>query len=444
MNVLVRGGLVVTPEYVYQADVLVENGVIKEVGRGLNAPPGFEVIEAGGMLVLPGVVDEHVHMREPGLTHKDDFEHGTKAAAAGGVTTVVEMPNTLPPVDSAERVAEKARLLQGRAYVDFALYGVLHDGSVGRIREMLDAGVVGFKVFLGPTTGNIPPPRLGSLVEVMESSEKYGFTVAFHAETHELVEYFTARYRAQGSKPSLHDLARPPLAEAHAIRTIGSIQEHAGGRSLIVHVSSKQALEAVEEFKRRGVSMYAETCPHYLVLSADDYEKYGPLIKVNPPIRGRDHAEALLRGVNSGLIDTVGSDHAPHAPEEKSGDIWSAASGMPGVQTLLPLMLDLALRGFIDVRRIPLLMARNPAKLFKLWPWKGEIAPGSSGDLVVVDPREEYVVREEDLYYKHKLSPYIGWRLKGRVKYTILKGVVVARDGVVEGKPVGSWVRPVR
>ena len=189
--------------------------------------------------------------------------------------------------------------------------------------------------------------------------------------------------------------------------------------------------------------MYAETCPHYLVLSSDDYDKYGALIKVNPPIRGREHAEELVRALNTGLIDTVGSDHAPHSPEEKKAGVWDAASGMPGVQTLLPLMIDLALRGIVDLRRIPLLMARNPARLFKLWPWKGEIAPGSSGDLVVVDPRAEHVIREEDLYYKHKTTPFIGWRLKGRVKYTILRGNIVARDGVVEGRPLGSWIKPV-
>lgn len=443
MNLLVRDGLLVTPEYLLRADILIEDGVIKEIGRSLRPPAGFEVLDASGMLVLPGVVDEHVHMREPGLTYKDDFEHGSKAAAAGGVTTVVEMPNTLPPVDSGERLLEKAGLLEPKAYVDYALYGVVHDGSVDKVKEMLEAGAVGFKVFLGPTTGNIPPPKLSSLVKLMELSEQHGFTVAFHAETHDIVEFFTERYKSQGSSPRLHELARPPLAEAHAIRTIGSIQEMVGGRSLIVHVSSRQALQAVSEFKNRGVQMYAETCPHYLVLSSDDYDKYGTLIKVNPPIRGREHAEELVRALNTGLIDTVGSDHAPHSPEEKKAGVWEAASGMPGVQTLLPLMIDLALRGIVDLRRIPLLMARNPARLFKLWPWKGEIAPGSSGDLVVVDPRAEHVIREEDLYYKHKTIPFIGWRLKGRVKYTILRGNIVARDGVVEGRPLGSWIKPV-
>lgn len=435
----------VTPEGVYEADVLIEDGVIKKIGKSLERGGAEEVIDASGMLVLPGAVDEHAHMREPGLTHKDDFASGTMAAAAGGVTTVLEMPNTLPPVDSAARLLEKASLLAPKAYVDFGLYGVIHDGSVDRIDEMVTAGAVGFKVFLGPTTGNIPPPSVKSIVKIMRKSQELGFTVAFHAEAHEVVELFTEEAKRLGDDPALHERARPPVAEVLAIRLVGTVQESAGGRSLIVHLSSKQAVEAVAEFKSRGIHMFAETCPHYIVLTAEDYKKYGALIKVNPPIRGPEHARALLEAINRGLIDTIGSDHAPHAEGEKRGAIWEAASGMPGVQTLLPLMVDLALRGAVDLTKIPLLLSRNPARLFGLWPTKGELRVGSHGDLVVVDPRSETVVEEGKLYYKHKgTSPFVGWRLRGAVKYTVLRGEVVARDGVVEGRPKGAWIKPAR
>ncbi|WP_440059509.1 allantoinase AllB [Thermogladius sp. 4427co] len=443
MSLIIRNGRIVTPELVLEADIYIEEGIVKEIGRGVRNPGGVEELDARGMLILPGAVDEHVHMREPGLTYKDDFEHGTKAAAAGGVTTVIEMPNTLPPVENRERLVEKAELLSKRAYVDFALYGVLHDGNIDRIDEMLEAGAVGFKVFLGPTTGNIPPPRQGSLYEIMRRSEEKGFTVAFHAEAQEIVDYFTSKFMKEGDKPALHNKARPPLAEVLAVNMVATIQKYAGGRSLIVHVSSRDALEAIVRARSEGVKMYAETCPQYILLSTDDYDKYGSLIKVNPPIREREHGQALLEALNKGLIDTIGSDHAPHTVEEKSKSIWEASSGMPGVQTLLPLMIDLALRGLVELKRIPLLLSRNPARLFGLWPLKGELAVGSYGDIVVVDPKEEYVVKSEDLYYKHKISPFIGWRLKGKVKYTVLRGSVIAEEGEVVDKPYGRWIKPL-
>ncbi|MGC8983329.1 MAG: allantoinase AllB [Desulfurococcaceae archaeon] len=442
-SVLVKNGIVITPSGAYKWDVKIVDGLIAEVGTDLSSSGVEEVIDASGCYVLPGVVDEHVHMREPGLEYKDDFEHGSKAAIKGGVTTVVEHPNTLPPADSAERLLSKAKLLESKAYVDFALLGVLHDANVHEFEDMLAAGAVGFKVFMGPTTGNIPPPSDKALYELLEKSGKTGTRIMFHAEDHSLVEYFTERARKLGEDPSLHDEARPPLAEVYSIAKISVLAKHADGRVHIVHVSSRDALEAIKAAKRAGVDITSETCPHYLVLDKSDYAKYGALIKVNPPIRDSSHRRALLEAVASGFFEAIGSDHAPHAPHEKSGSIWEAASGMPGVQTLLPLVMDLALRGLIPLTRIPQLLSENPAKLLGLWPFKGAVMPGSSGDLVVFDPSGELEVTPEWLEYKHKLSPYLGWRLRGRVRHVILRGHVVVREGELTGIRAGRWVKGV-
>jgi len=443
LGLLVRNGLVVTSRGVLRADVKVLDEVVAEIGRGLSASGVEEVIDASGMLVLPGVVDEHVHMREPGLEYKDDFEYGTRAALKGGVTTVVEHPNTLPPVEDPSKLASKAELLKRKAYVDFALLGVLHDSNTHLFEEMLEAGAIGFKVFMGPTTGNIPPPSDKSLYEVLEKSGKMETTIAFHAEDHAIVSLFTERVKASGrSDPEAHAEARPPIAEVYSIAKIAAIAKHTRGRTLVVHVSSADALKAIRLARRAGVEIYAETCPHYLVLDKQDYGKYGALIKVNPPIRGGRHREFLLKGVVKGWIDTIGSDHAPHAPWEKTGDIWSAAAGFAGVQSLLPIMLDLALRGVIPLVKIPELLSEKPAKLWKLWPRKGALDVGFDGDLVIVNPNNETLVSEDWLEYKHKLSPYTGWRLKGRIEYVVLRGHVVYRNGSITGGPTGEWLKP--
>jgi dihydroorotase len=442
-SILVRNGLVVTSTGIYQLDVRIEDGLITEIGRGLAASGVEEVIEARGHYVLPGVVDEHVHMREPGLEYKDDFEHGSKAAVKGGVTTVIEHPNTIPPVDTPSRLREKAEILKSKAYVDFALTGVLHDGNTHLFEDILAEGAVGFKVFMGPTTGNIPPPSDSSLYEILSKSAKHNTRIMFHAEDHALVVYFTEKARKLGENPILHRDARPPVTEVYSIAKIATIAKYTGGKPHIVHVSSIDALEAVLNARKLGVDITAETCPHYLVLGEEDYSKYGSLVKVNPPIRGGIHREKLLEAVAKGYFDAIGSDHAPHTPEEKSKSIWEASAGFAGVQTMLPLMLDLAIRGYIPLTNIPKLLSENPAKLFKLWPFKGSILPGASGDLVIVDPNTEFVITPEWLEYKYKISPFIGWRLKGRVKHVVLRGSIVVRDGELTGVKTGVWLKPI-
>ncbi|MEM4004581.1 MAG: amidohydrolase family protein [Desulfurococcaceae archaeon] len=204
-NVLVKNGLVVTSYGIYRWDIKILNGIIAEVGIGLSSSGVEEVVDATGCYVFPGVVDEHVHMREPGLEYKDDFEHGSRAAVKGGVTTVIEHPNTIPPVDSASRLVSKAKALEPKAYVDYALLGVLHDGNVHEFEDILSAGAIGFKVFMGPTTGNIPPPSDHALVEVLSKSAKTNTRIMFHAEDHALVLYFTEIAKKLGEDPALHE-----------------------------------------------------------------------------------------------------------------------------------------------------------------------------------------------------------------------------------------------
>ncbi len=444
-SLLIKNGRIVTPQGIRELDILIIDGVIEALGRDLKRND-VEVLNAKGLLIFPGVIDEHVHMREPGLTYKEDFEHGTAAAAVGGVTTVLEMPNTLPPVDSTDKLREKRNLLESKSYVDFGLYGVLHDSNIDELENMWSEGAIGFKVFLGPTTGNIPSPSDKSLIEALEKSSVYSFVIAFHAENNQLVEYYTEKMKKMGrNDPIVYPDSRPNVCEEEAVSRIIILAKKTGGRALIVHTSTSEAISLINEAKMKNVKIYCETCPQYLLMNREAYRKFGCLVKINPPLREEKDREMLWSGLRMGVIDSVGSDHAPHTIEEKtSSNIWDAAAGFIGVETLFPLMLDSALRGLIPLEKVPLLLSENPAKIFGIYPKKGCIEVGADGDLVIVDPTQETVIRSEMLHSKHKITPFDGWRVRGRIKYTILRGEKIVEDGQISlKKKLGKFIKPM-
>ncbi len=428
-----------------EAEILVEEGRISRIGKSIES--GYHrTVDLRGKLVLPGAVDPHVHGREPGLEYKDDFLHTTKAAALGGVTTVLEMPNTIPPVDSPSGLLEKKSLLSGRSYVDFGLYAVLYDYGNdldSRIAELVRSGAVGFKAFMAQTTGNLPPPSFGTVYRALELSRELGFTVVFHAEDRECVEFFTSRVVGEGREGlRAYSDARPPLCEELSVERVSSAARATGGRAYVAHLSSASALRLIREGGGFPANVYVETTPTYLFFDYESHEGLGTLIKVNPPIRDSKNRARLWRALSRGLIDVVATDHAPHAIHEKNTEFWKAAAGLPSLQQLLPLMLTSALEGRIPLGKVVELCSENPAKIFGLYPAKGSLLPGADADIVVVDPRAEYVVTEESLVYKHRLSPYVGWRLKGRVDKVFLRGeIIVEEGGLVAEKPTG---RPVR
>ena len=443
-NLLVKGGKLVFPWGIIEADILINNGTISIIGKEIKVN-NVEVLNVNGKLVFPGAIDEHVHMREPGLEYKDDFKRGTLDALIGGVTTVLEMPNTIPPVDTANRLIEKRKLLESKAYVDFGLYGVIHDNNIIEFESLVKAGAIGFKIFMGPTTGNIPAPSTPTLYEAMVKASKTNIPLAFHAEDWSLVKYFTEKIKALGRKdPIAHMEARPPICEELAIRKLATIAKYTGAHIHIVHVTSCEAVEAIKEAQSKGIRITAETNPHYLLLDSRDYSKYGSLIKVNPPIREARHKDCLWRAIIDNVIMAIGSDHAPHSLEEKNRDIWSAPGGFPGVATLLPLMIDQALRGRIDITMIPSLLAENPARIYNIYPKKGCIHTGCDGDLVIIDPSKESIIDKEKLHTKHKLTPFHGWKLKGKIDYVILRGNIVYWEDNIIDKPLGTFINPLK
>ncbi len=440
-NLTVTNGTIVTPDATFKGDIRIADGRIVELATELR-PVGERVIDASGLFILPGAIDSHVHMRDPGMTELEDFRTGTTAAAAGGVTTILEMPNTLPPVDTAARLKEKLDLILSKAVVDFGLYGVLHDTNLEEVPRLIESGAVGLKAFLGPTTGNIPPPSDATIYEALIISKKLDFPIAFHAENAAMITYYTELVKKTGrTDPKAHCDSRPAICETEAINRIGFLTLQSGGHGHIVHMSTGEGARIVGDYKKMGAPITSETDPQYLSMTEEDQAKYGSLAKINPPLRTRNDQAALWDGIASGIIDTLGSDHAPHpADRKKSPIIWDAPSGFIGVETIVSVMLDFNARGRISLQKIALLLSENVAKLFRLWPRKGRIGLDADGDLTIVELGKEHVIRAEKLHSKQKVTPFDGRVIKGAVKYTVVRGNVVY-DGEV-GPAAGSWISP--
>jgi len=398
--------------------------------------------------VFPGVIDEHVHFREPGFEHKEDFRTGSMAAAAGGVTTVLDMPNTEPPTVDEHGFRVKLEAASRKSIVDFGFYAGVVPGKVEALRRLAELGVVGVKVYMSETTGIKEPVDGLDLIRTMELAASLGLRVGVHAEEGRLIAALRELMRAGGrNDPLAHMEARPVAAEVIAVAKALLTAKITGCRLHFFHLSSGEALSVIRALRPLGIDVTVETCPHYLLLDGREaLERLGNVAKVNPPIRSKSDSEALWDALRKGEIDAIGSDHAPHLPEEKgSEDVWSAPSGFPGVETMLPLMLTEVHRGRLTFTDLSRLLSEGPARIWGLYPRKGAIAIGSDGDLTIVDPNAESVIRSERLHSRSKITPFEGFRVRGMPVYTVVRGEVVMEKGEVrEDARKGKLVRPLK
>ncbi len=452
----------VTPQGSYAADIRCEDGRVTAVVAP-GEDPGTDVeIDASGLLVFPGFIDPHVHSREPGLTEKEDFAHSTRAAAAGGVTTIFEMPNAIPPVSDVEVFRERAEQHARTAFVDFGLWAIsLGRENLGEVAALVEEGAVGVKLFWGyaldrqtkqlvynvsdePPENLILPPGNGDVLELFEAVARTGGLLAAHCEDREVVE---ASQRALGREIGDYDdflASRPDTAEAAAIALGSEFALATGCRFHVVHTSSARGIRIVREAQSRGVPITAETCPQYLTLTDEAYHSVGPSMKIYPPIRRAHDRDALWEGVRDGTVSSLGSDHAPHTVEQKQQDLATQPAGAVGVETIAPIMLNEMLEGRLSAERLAWALSEGTARLYGVYPRKGAIRPGADADLTIVDPAGESVVRNERLHSKHPLSPWNGTRLRGTLKASVLRGQVVMRDGEPIGEPRGELVRSSR
>jgi dihydroorotase len=432
-DLVLSHGTFVNHDGVGQGDIGVSEGRIAAIGR-ISAGQGGRTLDCRGLHILPGVIDTHVHFREPGAEHKEDLHSGSRAAVMGGVTAVFEMPNTQPPTISAEALSDKLRRAETRMYCDFAFY-------LGATRENAEAlgtleklpGCCGVKVFMGSSTGNLLLDREDDLEKVLASITRHA---VFHSEDE-------ARLRRRKTFQVKNDPASHPVwrdAEAARLSTdrLLRLAKMAGKRVHVLHLSTADEIPLLSA--ARDIAS-VEVTPHHLTLSSPEaYAKLGARAQMNPPIRDAGHRDALWRALADGIVDVLGSDHAPHTLEEKSRSYPHSPSGMPGVQTLVPVMLDHVSKGRLGIERLVDLTSNGPARLFQI-AGKGRIAPGFDADFTIVDLKAKRTITNDWVQSRCRWTPYDGMDVQGWPAGTVIRGNVVMWQGRIEGEPCGRSVR---
>jgi len=442
-DLVLTGGTVVTSKSRFKADVAMKDGLIALVGEPSAMPAAREVVDVSGKFILPGAIDVHVHFREPGYTHKEDWRTGSAAAAMGGTTTVFEMPNTHPPTRSVTELRQKQQAAE-KSHVDYGIYGLLAEDNIGELQGLIDGGVNAFKCFMGNTFGNLPSPSTGAMLEGFEIIAPSGLRISLHAETASIMAWRQKRLMEAGrNDPLAHIAARPAIVASEAVSRAAELAEWTGARVHVLHISSAAELRPLADAKARGVEITGETCPCYLLLDSRDYARLGSVIRVNPPVREHSDSVAIWQALQSGVVDMIATDHAPHIPAEKSkAVIWDADCGFPGVETQMPLMLNQVAAGRITLEHYVKISAENPARAFGLWPAKGRIEAGAHADIAVVDMERTETIDASKLQSRGKVTPFDGVAVTGVPVHTLVRGRFVQRDRQLVTETSG-WGRQV-
>jgi allantoinase len=440
----IRSSRIVTPDGVHPGAVVISNGKILAVTSYSEDLKDIQTYDAGNHMLLPGLIDVHAHLNEPGRTEWEGFATGTKAAAAGGYTTIIDMPlNCIPSTTSVAALHEKRAAVADKALIDYAFWAGVVPGNANDLQALAQAGARGFKCFLiYPGTDEFAMVTEEDLREAMPVIGETGLPLLVHAELpHPVEEAAKALEGSDWHAYRTYLQSHPESAEVEAIRLMIRLVRLTGCRVHIVHLSAAEALSDLEEARRDGLPITVETCPHYLYFDAENIPDGGTQFKCAPPIRSALNQARLWEALRSGQIDMIATDHSPCPPELKcleAGDFQKAWGGISGLSLGLPAIWTAAReRGFhmTDVIRW---MAEQPAKLVGLNRRKGCIAPGYDADLVVFDPDAEFVVGQGDLYFRHPCSPYLGERMKGKVQSTLLQGEVVHQQGKFIANATGT------
>jgi dihydroorotase (multifunctional complex type) len=389
----------------------------------IEAAEGAHRIEGEGRWLLPGFIDDHVHLREPGLAHKEGYETGTRAAAAGGITTLLEIQNNPPLMTSRAAVEEKLALVRPQSVVNIGVYGSLVPEAIGSVSDMSEL-VEGYKLFMGPSTGGLDVRGEERLSAMFAAVAATGHWLFVHAEDGDLIEAGIARHGEEGA--AAFHLARPAAAEIKATETALRMAKQEGTRLHVFHLSTGGAVDLLADARARGQEVTSGTCLHYLYFTHEDTARLGTLLKVNPSIKGAADRDRLLEGLRDGTVDCLSSDHAPHTADEKAREFPRAPSGIPCLDIYMPLCLTLAHRGVLPLQTVIERAARTPAKVHGFGN-KGRIEEGCDADLVLVDPKVGRVVRGAEHHSKAKQTPYEGMELWGWPQLTMVMGEVVHR-----------------
>ena len=461
---LIMNAHMVTASGDSHGNIYIKDGKIAAITDALLEGEALETIDVAGKLILPGFIDTHCHSRDgsKGAHYKEDFEHSSRAAAAGGITTVLEMPNCNPAIYSVENFRDLVKTITPKAYVDFGVWGLcLGNLNKDQLKPLAEEGVVAFKFFWGYAIDSktyqliynyeegmkdvIPPFSTGEVYKLFRDVAETGKKIAIHAEDFGIIKVLTEEAKDKGMNDYDGMLySRPDFSETIVIDTAIKIAEATGADLHILHLAAGDGVEIIKSAQKKGSSVTVETCPHYLALTNEDYDHAGNSMKGYPPVRTKRDMELLWGGLNDGTIAFVASDHAPHTPEEKAQDIWSAPAGMVTVETMVPVIIDAVNRGKISWNKLAEALSEAPAKMFGLYPAKGSLEVGTDADISIVDPDMEYIMDQTKLQSRTKLSPFDGRHMKGKPVCTIVRGKTVMKDGEIIGEPSGHLIRPER
>jgi dihydroorotase (multifunctional complex type) len=438
-DLAVRGGMLVTEHGRARLDLHVSDGRIAHIGR---ARPARREIDAGGLLVMPGMVETHAHLMDPGDPTREDFPTGTAAAALNGVTTILEHTHG-HPVRTVQDLDAKREHLAGRSHIDFGLAAHAWPGMAGEAEALWRAGTAYFKLFTCTTHG-IPGHDAASLQDWFERFARLGAACLVHCEDEALTAAAERRlHEEEREDPRIVPEWRNRSAEEVAAAVVGVVSRHAGAAVGIAHCSSPAIVAAIERERAAGARIAAEACPQYFLLREQDVDEHGPLRKFTPPARARIDADEddMWRALRDGRLSFLSSDHAPSTVAQKQeSSIWQCHFGLPGLDTTMPLLLDAAARGKLSLEDVVRVYSTAPARQYGLWPRKGALEPGADADLAIVDPDARWTISDDLVRSKAGWTPYAGRNVSGRVVQTLLNGESVAADGELLGAPSGRFL----
>ncbi len=421
-----------------EAGISIDAGRICKIAKPPNLPKASRTIDVKGTIALPGLIDAHVHLRDLELSYKEDFFTGTCAAAAGGFTTVLDMPNTKPPTNTPERLRDKIKRARDQIMVNVGFYAAF-PSEYSQFSEMVQNGVIAFKVYLYHPVTELDIYQDDVLLAAFKQAKELNRIVAVHAEEGNVIQRMEEGFLESGKTSLDHYLkAHSVDREVNAVKGVSKLAKQVGLQLHISHVSAAQSLALLKGFKSY---VTCEATPHHLLLTTSDLHAQGGKALTNPPLRSRFDASRLWRALNDGAIDILVSDHAPHSLEEKKGEnVWKISPGIPGLETTLPLMLDQVNRGRMTWNRLIQMLAIKPAEIFRLN--RGSIQVGGVADLVIVDMDREYKIDSSKFHSKAKYSPFDGWKVKGKPIMTFVKGQLVMEEGEIVAKPgIGQIMR---
>ena len=419
---------------IVDCSIAIENGKIFKIGKETQMPNADEKINLKNLLVLPGLIDVHVHLRDEGKAYKEDFYTGTAAAAAGGMTTVLDMPNNDPVTMSAEALKNRMQIAKRSVLVNVGFYSEFPT-DLGAVTDIGAQGAVGFKLFMARQVGGLNIDDDKALEEAFRKVGELGVPVAVHAEDKALLTANEERLkRANRHDTAAFLKAHSELVELKAVERLLKISAQVDVPLHFCHMSTAEGLDAVIEAKKSGRTVSCEVTPQHLLLSNADFERYGLMLTMMPPLRSKNHSKALWKGITDGWVDALGSDHAPHALSEKSaGSVWDVKVGVPGLETTLPLMLTMVKKNRISLAQVVQLLSEKPAEIFNLRD-RGSLEQGRKADLVVVDFNLKFKVDASKFHSKAKYSPFDCWEVQGRPVKTFVNGSLIMDEQEIVAK----------